>query len=110
MSNHLYYRKLMNSAKWRKLRTLKLSDKPLCEVCSEADKVTIATEVHHIQPIENGVNKDDMKRLAYDYRNLMSVCSPCHVQMHVELRSKSKVATRKRNDNMNKHFIKTYLQ
>ena len=58
---------------WLKLRARKLRDKPLCEVCEEAGKIVVATQVHHVKPFR-GLR--DPLRL--DMRNLQSVCDACH--------------------------------
>lgn len=44
------YRRLYNTARWRKLRDLQLSMQPLCERCLAMDIVEPATVVHHATP------------------------------------------------------------
>lgn len=56
--------------RWRKLRERFLHKNPLCEICKQQGRYTIATEVHHIKPLaEGGTN---------DTENLMALCKPCH--------------------------------
>ena len=55
---------------WRKLRARFLSSHPLCEKCREQGRYTMATEVHHIQPLADGGTNDE--------KNLMPLCKPCH--------------------------------
>ncbi|WP_321331904.1 HNH endonuclease signature motif containing protein [uncultured Bacteroides sp.] len=74
-------KKIYDSVRWRRLRTLKFANNPLCELCEKKGLVTPAEDIHHIVSF----NVDDsMKRywLAYDYNNLMSLCKPCHQNIH----------------------------
>ncbi|MGI9459990.1 MAG: HNH endonuclease signature motif containing protein [Pirellulales bacterium] len=52
---------------------------PLCEDCGDRERVTPASEVHHIVPIL----RDPSKRL--DWNNLVALCHGCHVQRHRDL-------------------------
>lgn len=83
--NNLYdeeRRKIYKSARWRNLRALKIADQPLCELCLKEGKTTIAEDVHHI--ISFMSTDDPLKRkfLAYDYKNLMSICKMHHQMIH----------------------------
>lgn len=64
VERHRFYQ----TAKWAKLRAVKLIDYPICEYCH----TEIATEVDHFIP-----HKGDIE-LALDYDNLRSACKPCH--------------------------------
>ncbi len=58
--------------RWLKIRNNFLMRHPLCYDCIKAGRVTAATEVHHIIPLDrNGTN---------DEGNLMSLCHSCHVK------------------------------
>lgn len=70
------YDTVYNTTRWRKLRLQKLQDNPLCECCLQDNKITPAEEVHHITEILR--NPD----LAFDYKNLMSLCRKCHKEIH----------------------------
>ena len=48
------YKRMIHTSRWLKLRRDKLSDYPLCERCEQMGKVTAATEVHHVHPVEMG--------------------------------------------------------
>ena len=61
-----------NTTKWKELRLLKLQMNPLCEHCLRENKITPATEVDHIIPIQQRPD------LALDINNLQSLCKPCH--------------------------------
>jgi 5-methylcytosine-specific restriction protein A len=60
-------------ADWRRVRAGVLAGEPLCRICSEAGRVTAATEVDHVERF-HGV--DDPRRL--DRSNLRPLCTPCH--------------------------------
>jgi len=76
--NQKYY----STRRWRKLREFKLQNNPLCEMCEKKERVTPATEVHHIVKFSSGDNEEEKNRLAYDYNNLMSICDCCHREIH----------------------------
>lgn len=62
-----------NTKEWKKIRLLKLADKPLCEMCSQQNIVTPANTVDHIVPITL-----DNIELFFDFGNLQSLCAACH--------------------------------
>ena len=105
-----YYRKLITSPRWARLRTVKWKkEKGLCEECAKKGIVRAATEVHHIVPIQQGRNKTDMERLAYDITNLECVCTDCHIALHEALGSKRKgyivnIMTKRSEDFINEKF------
>lgn len=69
---HIY-----NSKKWKELRKKHIDEHPLCECCGD-----IATQVHHIIPFSNGKSEKEIKKLAYDPDNLVSLCKSCHLKKH----------------------------
>ncbi len=73
--------KIYQSQKWKDLRTAKLMEQPLCEICLAKDKITLAIDVHHR---DSFMNYEGIQRLAkaYDYSNLLSVCKECHSELH----------------------------
>lgn len=61
-----------NSARWRKLRWLKLQSSPLCEQCEDIGITKLANTVDHRTPIsEGGAPFPPLEELA-------SLCPPCH--------------------------------
>ena len=80
-SNRAERSKIYNTATWQRLRTAKLMDSPLCEICVQRGIITPATEVHHADGFLNyeGVERE---AVAYDYRNLVSLCTACHLYLH----------------------------
>ncbi|MDD5245226.1 MAG: HNH endonuclease signature motif containing protein [Syntrophorhabdaceae bacterium] len=63
-------------AKWQRVRALKLMLDPLCEQHVKKGQDVAAVLVHHIEPIE----KQPELRLVMS--NLMSLCQPCHEEIH----------------------------
>ena len=96
-SNHRAdYRAMINSARWVELRAQVLSVRPLCVRCMHEGRETLATEVHHISPVEDGATAEDRRRLMFDATNLQSLCHACHVAVHVELGRGGKRGTARR--------------
>lgn len=62
---------------WPKLRQQYLTLHPFCEMCESQGRVTIATEVHHILPLEHGGTND--------LKNLMALCKPCHSRITAQM-------------------------
>lgn len=78
---------IYNKQQWKKLRNSYIAEHPLCEECMKKGKITPAEEVHHKIPFLSGSTYQEQINLAYDYNNLMSVCSKCHADLHKELNS-----------------------
>ena len=88
---------IYNSREWKELRIAKLrSTNGLCEECMKEGIVTSARCVHHIIPIETARTKEEMRRLAFDWNNLMSLCKSCHARIHKELGSNTAKIVRQR--------------
>jgi 5-methylcytosine-specific restriction protein A len=69
---------------WRKIRKLALQrDHYLCQECLKADKITRATEVHHIET----ANDNPDKALTLD--NLVSLCWDCHEKTKTKKKMKN---------------------
>lgn len=104
MSRNKDYIKLINCHRWRKLRNEQLKRNPLCAICGD-----IATEVHHLKPIESEKEYNKMEALAYDINNLQSLCHKCHSNTHISMkkqkRNQTKIINRnKLNDFFNRYF------
>lgn len=77
-----YYKNLIQSTRWRKLRNSYLQQHPICEHCH----TKLATEVHHIEPIDKFRNDfAAMSSMCFNEDNLMSVCHECHYELHKQL-------------------------
>lgn len=85
MATRIAWRKIPNNAKppkthargygsdWQRVRLLAMArDRWLCQDCLEREKVTAATEVHHVVKIA----ADRSRRLDVD--NLRCLCGACH--------------------------------
>lgn len=103
------YRRLITSKRWRELRAIKIARDPLCEDCLLDDRATLATEVHHIVPVENAHSLAEMERLAFDYANLRSLCKKCHQKTHEHMHSRGKESAKASSERETKRFISKYL-
>ncbi len=103
------YRRLITSKRWRELRAIKIASNPLCEDCLLDDRATLATEVHHIVPIESAHSIAEMERLAFDYTNLRSLCEKCHQKTHERMHSRGKESAKASSERETKRFISKYL-
>lgn len=103
------YIKLIHAARWVKLRHDKLSRNPICERCEEEGRITPATEVHHITPVEIGVTRQDKERLVYDWHNLRSLCHECHVKTHTEMGRSGKELTKNRAREHLRRFVEKFM-
>ena len=66
------YRKLYKTYRWQKLRLRQLEEEPLCFLCKEQGRVTIATVCHHLDPKKK---KDPAKFFDGPFA---SACAECH--------------------------------
>ncbi|QDV34031.1 HNH endonuclease signature motif containing protein [Tautonia plasticadhaerens] len=57
---------------WRSLRALVLAEEPLCRLCREHGRLTVASHVDHIRP------RKERPDLALDRSNLRPLCRSCH--------------------------------
>ena len=88
---------IYNSKEWKELRAAKLrSTNGLCEECLKQGVNTEARCVHHVVPIETARTKDEMRRLSFNWDNLMSLCKPCHDRIHKEMGSNTAKIVRQR--------------
>ena len=72
-----FLRHIYNSKHWKTLRKEYLETNPVCECCGKE-----ATQVHHIIRFSTGKSHKQIEKLAYDWNNLMAVCSSCHKNHH----------------------------
>ena len=101
---------MLNSRRWRRLRAAYLSTHPVCEDCEENGRTTIATEVHHIRPIETCAGRAlDMQELAFNPCNLRALCKACHIEAHRVLHSNSLSSSKERARAELTAFASAYL-
>ena len=92
------------------MRSAYLSAHPVCEDCEQQGRTTIATEVHHIRPIEERAGRpDDMQELAFNPCNLRALCKACHIEAHRVLHSSSLSASKERAGAELSAFASAYL-
>lgn len=91
------YRRLIHTSRWLRLRASVIAEHPLCERCAKEGFVTAASEVHHIRPVEYGLNLREKERLMFDRRNLRALCHACHVKEHIEMGRSGREAAKRRN-------------
>ncbi len=72
---------IYNTKRWRDLRAVKLMLNPLCEECEKMDKVTVATECHHVDSFMKYEGNLRIEK-AYDLDNIESLCRKCHQAEH----------------------------
>ena len=74
---------IYNSREWKELRIAKLrSTDGLCEECLKKGIVNAANQVHHIHPIEDSHSVQEMRKWAFMWENLQSLCPSCHAAIH----------------------------
>lgn len=110
MAKDKEYIRLIHTAKWVRLRRDKLTNHPLCERCEDIGRVTAATEVHHIIPVENGLTKAEKERLMYDPTNLRALCHDCHVKTHTEMGRCGRTQAQSRAKEHLRQFVKKFLK
>lgn len=71
-------KRFYNSGAWKKVRRLKLSQSPLCELClhSTPRQLRPASHVHH------KIELRDDRSLGLDLDNLQALCHGCHSRLH----------------------------
>lgn len=110
MSRNPIYIRLINSKEWKQLRLKKLMSNPVCEECERSHRSTLATEVHHVVPVESVPIEPRMRVLMFSYVNLMSVCHDCHVSIHKQMFSHTKESVKANNKRKTERFSDKYLK
>lgn len=62
--------RLYGSARWQRLRKIKLAKNPMCEICNRQ----LAVQVHHL------LKARDNPEQQFNMSNLQSVCLLCHAR------------------------------
>lgn len=63
-------------SRWKRLSERVRQQRPLCEDCEAQGRTRPATQVHHVETIEDAPHK----RL--DVGNLVALCEECHAKRH----------------------------
>lgn len=102
------YQKMINSSRWVTLRGVVLAGHPFCQNCMEKGIFRVATEVHHVRPVEDGLTLVDMQRLMFNEQNLRALCHGCHVAVHQDLgrsgRKRNERVVRQRLEQIKERF------
>ena len=76
MSTKAERAEVYNTPRWAALRRrVRERDGYLCQRCKENGLTGPAEIVHHVRPIRDGGDP-------FDLENLISVCRPCHEELH----------------------------
>ena len=110
MAKDKEYQKLIHTSRWLNLRRYKLSDHPMCERCEDLGRLAVATEVHHVIPVENGLTISEKERLMFDPTNLKALCHECHVRIHTDLGRCGKRQAKNKTREQLKQFVKKFLE
>ena len=89
---------IYQSREWRELSILKKRANPLCELCLAEGIVTAVKDVHHIHPIEESSTKEEMRKWAFMWSNLLSVCKYHHAKIHREAGANKKENVQERRE------------
>ncbi|MCM1517522.1 MAG: HNH endonuclease [Pseudoflavonifractor sp.] len=103
------YIRMIHTARWLRLRRDILTSHPLCQQCGDEGRIAPATEVHHIRPVEYGINRAEKHRLMFDPANLRTLCHGCHVRIHTDMGRSGKQATKRRNEQQVKSMINKFF-
>ena len=80
--------KIYQNPLWQKMRLAKLMEHPTCAVCEMMGKIKLAEHVHHLRSFVKGKTEAEINQLAFDFNNLVPVCSSCHRMLHNDKRFK----------------------
>ncbi len=103
------YQQLIHTGRWLRLRREVLTAHPICQRCEGEGRITAATEVHHVRPVEEAITYSDKRQRMYDPHNVQALCHDCHVKTHTELGRSGRDATRKRNEKQVAATIKKFF-
>lgn len=71
-----------SSNAWKQLRSKKLTEQPMCQLCQLNGINKPATQVHHAMKFFEQDNEVNRWLLFLDTDNLVSVCDKCHKAIH----------------------------
>lgn len=90
------YVRLIHSRRWLRLRRAVLEAHPVCQDCLAAGRLSPATEVHHVRPVEDAPTRAGKEERMYDPSNLRALCRPCHRAAHVRMGQGGKAGAQRR--------------
>lgn len=99
MTTREHYRKMINTARWRETRATVLSRAGyLCRDCRDSGVVRLATEVHHLEPVEHAHTPERRETLMFDRSNLVALCHECHRARHAGMKGTTRRERRERDE------------
>ena len=87
---------IYQSREWANLRVAKFRANPLCELCLAEGIIQSTQAIHHKHPIEDSSTMDEMRKWAFMWDNLQSVCRYHHAKIHQENGSNTKEVVKQR--------------
>ena len=106
MSRDKNYQRLLNSQRWREVKTqVWRRANGLCELCKAEGFITPGVDVHHINPVETGRTVQEMERLAYNPNNCQLLCVPCHIKVHQDMRTHTKEKVKENKERARRRFL-----
>ncbi|MDE6135552.1 MAG: HNH endonuclease [Muribaculaceae bacterium] len=90
------YNRMIQSARWLRLRRQVITEHPICQDCQARGELSPSVEVHHVTPVEYGLNPSEKERLMFNRANLRALCHRCHVEQHRAMGRSGRAATRRR--------------
>lgn len=100
---------IYNSREWKELRIRKLQANPLCEVCQQQGIVTAAHCIHHKHPIEDSHSVQEMRKWAFMWENLQSLCDSCHAAIHKHMGKGTKQLAKERAQQRQDRWLDSML-
>lgn len=94
MSRDPRYRRLVGSTRWQRLAIA--TKVAAAWQCQECGRVTRRLAVHHIRPVEDTNDPDEMERRCFDSANLQVLCYDCHKLKHPDRQGTHELRERQR--------------
>ena len=67
-----------NTRQWQRMRKRQLEKEPLCRMCKDMGRTTVATVADHKIPWRTGKSEEERYELFHAEDNLQSLCATCH--------------------------------
>ena len=114
MSRDKRYQRLLNSPRWREVKTqVWRRANGLCERCIRDGKaagvpdgyITPGVDCHHIKPVESGRTVMEMEQLCFNPANIELLCVPCHIKVHQDMRTHTKEKVKANKQRARQRFM-----
>lgn len=101
---------IYQSREWAEMRKMKMEANPWCEMCLAEHRYVSACLVHHIHPIEESTSKAEMRKWAFMWSNLQSLCRAHHAEVHSDVGYHTKAAVQRRAEQRHERWKDSILQ